>query len=72
MVDGTKQPLLTANACFLAVSLEEGKHDIVFSYKTPLVEEGALISLLGIVIFIPFCRLSRRFSSANAKQKNAM
>lgn len=72
LVDGTKQPLLTANACFLAVSLEEGKHDIVFSYKTPLVEEGALISLLGIVIFIPFCRLSRRFSSANAKQKNAM
>ena len=50
-VNGHPAEVLTATYGFVAVECEEGENEIVFSYKTPGLAQGALITLAGAVIF---------------------
>lgn len=47
-VNGKKQPILKTNQAFLGLKLDKGNHHIVFTYQTPGLKLGILISLIGI------------------------
>jgi len=60
-VDGAEAPVLRADTAFMAVELEgEGEHEIVLTYATPGLKEGALISVLGLVAFVAVTMVRRR------------
>ena len=50
-VDGERQKLYNANGQYMAVYLTSGTHNVTLKYSTPLLKEGALVSLAGVVIF---------------------
>ena len=52
-VDGQPARVLKTDTAFLGVEVSgAGTHDIEWSYATPGVREGAIMSLVGIVLFI--------------------
>jgi putative flippase GtrA len=51
-VDGEEATLYQANVKNMALSLDEGTHDIVLTYHTPYLKLGVLVSVGGFVIFI--------------------
>ena len=53
-VDGQKAEILKGNYMFMALSLEEGGHEIEFSYCTPGLRSGAVCALLsaGVVVYL--------------------
>ncbi len=53
---------------FMAVRAEEGENVITFSYKTPMLFEGAVISIGGIALLIIFVLICRK---GDKKQKFA-
>ena len=60
-VDGKDVPVLQADTAFMAVELSgEGTHEIVFTYVTPGLKEGALVTLLGLIAFIVVVIAGRR------------
>ena len=50
-VDGEEAELYQANIRNMALFLDPGEHNIVLRYKTPLLREGMLVSLLSITAF---------------------
>jgi hypothetical protein len=46
-VDGRSTPIVRADALFRAVRVEPGAHQVVFSYRTPGLRLGAILSLVG-------------------------
>ena len=50
-IDGLNVPVMVANERYLGIEVPEGSHYITFSYSTPYKKLGALISVLGILIF---------------------
>jgi uncharacterized membrane protein YfhO len=50
-VGGKPAELLMANECYTGLKIVSGRHEIELVYHTPLMKAGALISLLGCVIF---------------------
>ena len=55
-VDGEKTEILCGNYMFMCLPLTAGHHDIVFSYCSPGLKAGIIISLvsLGIVLYLYF------------------
>ena len=51
-VDGETAPLYKANGIFIGIPLSAGHHDIRLVYRTPWLFEGAVISVIGIVITV--------------------
>lgn len=51
-VDGEKVRLLKANIMYMAIPLTRGSHEIELSYITPGLIPGAVINLLGIILFV--------------------
>lgn len=48
------------NTAFLGAKIEKGTHEIEITYKSPLLKEGKIISMLGIVIFISLAFYERK------------
>ncbi len=48
--NGDEIPILRANALVRALVVPAGLHVVTFAYRTPLLREGAIVSLAGIVI----------------------
>ncbi|MGN0318865.1 MAG: YfhO family protein [Lachnospira sp.] len=51
-VDGEETEINIANVQYMGLYLTEGSHDIYLKYNTPYLREGAIISLVGIFIFV--------------------
>lgn len=51
-VDGKEQTLQQANTLGMAIELEQGQHKILLKYSTPYLKEGAILSLLGWIVFV--------------------
>ncbi len=64
--NGDEIPILRANGLVRALVVPAGLHVVTFAYRTPLLREGAIVSLAGIVIglmLIARTRWPRRKSS---------
>ena len=65
-VDGEERPLLQADTMFSALTLEPGRHEIELRYSTPGLVPGAVISAIGILLF-----LAETAVAAGRKRKQA-
>lgn len=50
-VDGKKVEILRGNYMFMAVPLSSGHHDIEFTYCSPGIKLGIVVSIISLVIF---------------------
>lgn len=60
-VDGKKVPVWKCNNMHLGILLEEGTHEIIFSYQTPGLAAGFAISFLAFLCLLWIKTGSRRF-----------
>lgn len=51
-VDGRPAGVLHANGLFRAVRVPEGRHQVMFTYRSTMLEIGALVSILFLVLVI--------------------
>ena len=51
LVDGKKQDYELVNTSFIGFEIEKGNHDIIIEYEAPLLKEGKIVSIVGIIIF---------------------
>ncbi len=61
-IDGEKAPIYKANGLFLGIPLSAGEHTVRLEYRTPLLYEGAALSLISISAFVIIIVLSKRRS----------
>ena len=50
-VDGVETPIEKADYAFMAIRVDGGEHEITLRYSTPYLKAGAVVSLVGIIIF---------------------
>ena len=50
-VNGKKAEIKNADIGFQAVAIPAGKSTVTFHYETPLMKQGAVLSLLGLLLF---------------------
>jgi uncharacterized membrane protein YfhO len=62
-INSKKTKLLKANIAFSAIALKAGSYEIALRYLTPGLKLGALLSLLGIILF---CVIARKTQGATA------
>lgn len=67
-VDGEEMPLENFKEAFLAVTLEEGRHEIRISYRTPYLIEGAEISLGCVILFVLSMLLEKYFGTKKKRR----
>ena len=51
-VDGKETKILRANYMYMALPVQRGKHRVLLDYSTPLMKEGAVISLATFLILV--------------------
>ena len=56
-VDGKEREVINCDIQYLGLQMEKGDHIIELKYSTPLLKEGAILSLMGSAIFV--CLLIR-------------
>lgn len=49
VVDGQEAEVKQANGLFLGVELREGYHEIEFTYRTPYIQTGAILTITAVV-----------------------
>lgn len=59
-VDGQETEILRANACYMALRLEAGTHEIRMTYETPYLKFGTLISVVSFAAVIVCTMIQRR------------
>lgn len=59
-VNGKEVPIVKANIGFMAVLAEAGENEIVFTYETPGLKTGFLISVVALLLLIGYLLLVRR------------
>ncbi|MBQ2798389.1 MAG: YfhO family protein [Ruminiclostridium sp.] len=51
-IDGKETPVYKANEIFLGIPLTEGTHTVSLVYRTPLLYEGMVVSLIALSLFV--------------------
>jgi uncharacterized membrane protein YfhO len=60
-VDGKEAAIVQADTAFMAVELSgKGTHEVVLTYVTPGLREGALVTAVGIIAFLVVVVVGRR------------
>lgn len=59
-VNGEDAKVYKANIGFMAVRLPEGECDIVFTYTTPLLKEGAMATGAAVIVFAVYMVYARK------------
>ena len=67
-VNGKPVEIEKVNVGFMAVPVEAGNNVIVFTYKTPLLDKGIMISFGAIVVFLIYFLIST-FVISRSKNK---
>ena len=50
-VDGKKRTVIKTNQAFIGTTLSKGKHQVTFTYHLPGLKLGALLSVLGLLLY---------------------
>ncbi len=67
-VDGKETDLLVGNGCYMALKLEPGYHEIVLKYRTPYLNEGIILSVIGFIVVISnyICKKRKRKTKSSS------
>ncbi|MCI9129103.1 MAG: YfhO family protein [Eggerthellaceae bacterium] len=68
-VDGEPADILNADVGFMAIQLGPGDHDVSLRYSTPGLASGAVISLVGIIVFAGAIIFTRKRRNATVKEE---
>lgn len=60
-VDGKEVPVGKVNKMYIGALISPGKHDILLKYSTPLIKEGIILTVLGILYTIILCILYKKY-----------
>ena len=58
-LDGSEVKLMRADCAYMAVLAGKGDHTLSLTYRTPLLKEGALVSVLGLCAYVIFERFHK-------------
>ena len=67
-IDGKEVKTKALGKAFLTVKVPEGKHKVELVYVSPGFKEGAILSIVGFVIFLLLLYLFRKKKISNIKQ----
>ena len=67
-IDGKAVKTKALGKAFLTVKVPEGKHKITLIYVSPGFKEGAILSIVGFVIFLLLLYLFRKKKISNIQQ----
>lgn len=72
-VDGQPAEIVTANVGFMAVKVPAGTHTITFTYQTPGLSTGILISIIALLLLLAYLMithpLDRRYAARKPKSE---
>lgn len=60
LVDGEKQNYIKTDLNFIGFEIKKGHHKIEIEYTSPLLKEGMVVSMIGIISFISILWFERR------------
>ena len=60
-MDGEEAPLLQVNVLLAGVQLSAGNHVVEFTYETPGLRMGAMMTLAGLILLVVLVVCERRF-----------
>ena len=66
-IDGKEADVLKADTMYMAIDVPAGKHQIEFSYGTPYLKTGAILSALGILSVLGIAVF--RYRTGNKRKK---
>ena len=66
-IDGKPSPIYKVNGLFPGTAVPKGEHEVVLRYRTPLLYEGAFVSVCGAVVFAVSVILSKKRRSGGKK-----
>ena len=69
-IDGKAVKTKTLGKAFLTVKVPEGKHEVTLTYVSPGFKEGAVLSIVGFVIFLLILYLFRKKKISNIEQNS--
>lgn len=61
-VDGHNVRIMRGDLMYMAVPLEKGFHSVMLKYETPYLRAGAVMGVIGIVLFVFVVYLHKRWS----------
>ena len=61
-VDGVGTEVIRGDLMYMAVPVEKGFHSIMLKYETPCLRAGAVMGVIGIVLFVFVVYLHKRWS----------
>lgn len=64
-VDGARQTILRADQGYSAVVIGAGEHEVVWTYRTPGIVIGGVVSLASVVILLALLRKGHKGWTAN-------
>ncbi|MFR9100926.1 MAG: YfhO family protein, partial [Anaerostipes hadrus] len=69
-IDGKAVKTKALGKAFLTVKVPEGKHEVTLTYVSPGFKEGAVLSIVGFVIFLLILYLFRKKKISNIEQNS--
>lgn len=54
-IDGEPVKLDNANYAFIGLRVPAGEHEIVFTYTAPLLKEGIIVTIAGVLLLAGYC-----------------
>ena len=67
MVNGEKAKVYRADLGFIGILLSSGNNDIVLSYRTPYLNQGLIMTIAGVVLYLIFIYILNRKSEDRSK-----
>jgi uncharacterized membrane protein YfhO len=64
-IDGIETPVYKANGIFLGMKVPDGTHDIKLVYRTPLLYEGAAITILSLALIAVYTFYRKKHSKGS-------
>ncbi len=64
-IDGREERIFRAGLMYMAVPVTKGEHSVYLKYETPYLKTGAILSIIGIIMFFVIS-----FYETNAKRPN--
>lgn len=69
MVNGEKAKVYRADLGFIGILLSSGNNDIVLSYRTPYLNQGLIMTIAGVVLYLIFIYILNRKSEDRSKSQ---
>jgi len=68
-IDGREEKIFRAGLMYMAVPVTKGEHSVYLKYETPYLKTGAILSIIGIIMFFVISFYDTNAKSPNGEKK---